>query len=138
MAVAVHKAESVLGCEARQPIDKESGESLLDLARMAEHQMSMIETPRLRLDGLNQDAGRRLDVVAGSTHASQRPGASVIEQSPSPFQKEGVLSLGDFGPNLAAARAGTRKAGMPYPITVPPAFLMSLRKRDDEERSAVR
>lgn len=80
MAVAVNETEVVFGREASERVNEEASERLLDLARMAEHQVSVIEPARLRLNGLNEDASGGIDLVPGALHRSQCPRTSVIEQ----------------------------------------------------------
>jgi hypothetical protein len=70
---------------------------------MAQDDVSVIEAARLRLDCLNEDAGRRLNLVTGSLHSSQRPRPRVIEECATPPREKLVLPLDDFSLDPAAA-----------------------------------
>jgi len=123
MAVAIDEAKFMPRREPGEPVYEEARKGLLDLGRMAQHDVSMIEAARLRLDCLDEDAGRRLNLVAGSLHSSQRPRPRVIEQRAAPPREKSVFPLDDFGLDLAAAHARTRKPWMPGAVAVPPAGL---------------
>ena len=120
MAVVINEAKPMPVREPGEPVDEEARECLLYFGRMAEHDVSVIRAARLRLDCLEEDAGRRLNLVAGSLHSSQRPRPRVIEQCAPPLRERLVLPLGDFGLNPAAARTRARKSPMPRPVAVSP------------------
>jgi hypothetical protein len=58
MAVAVDEAKFMPRREPGEPVYEEARKGLLDLGRMAQHDVSMIEAARLRLDRLDEDARR--------------------------------------------------------------------------------
>jgi hypothetical protein len=113
MAVAVNETKAMPRREPGEPVDEEAREGLLDLGRMAEHEVSVIEAARLRLDCLDEDAGRGPNLVAGSLHFSQCPGARVIQQRATPLREEIVFPLDDLSLDLAAAQTRTQKPCMP-------------------------
>ena len=137
MAVAIDEAKFMPRREPGEPVYEEARKGLLDLGRMAEHDVSVIEAARLRLDCLDEDAGRRLNLVAGSLHSSQRPRPRVIQQCAPPSREKLVLPLDDFGLDPAAAHPRARKPWMSRAVAIPPAGLMGLRNRDDQEWPAV-
>jgi hypothetical protein len=85
MAVTVDETEVVFSGEASERVHEEASERLLDLARMAEHQMSVVETARLGLDRLNEDASRGVDLMSRALHRSKCPRTGVIEQCAPPL-----------------------------------------------------
>ena len=130
MAVAINEAKPMPVREPGEPVDEEARECLLYFGRMAQHDVSVIQAARLRLDCLDEDAGRRLNLVAGSLHSSQRPRPRVIQQCAPPLREKLVLPLDDWSLDLATAHTRTRKPWMSQAVTVPPARLMSLSDRD--------
>ena len=87
--------------EASERVDEKASKRLLDRGRMAEHQVTVIKAARLRFDCLDEDAGRGLNLVAGSLHPSERPRSGVIQQCSTPLREEIVLSLDYVGLDLA-------------------------------------
>lgn len=72
---------------------RRNGRRPCPLRRMAEDDVSVIEAARLRLDCLDEDAGRRVNVVACSFHASESPRARVVEKRPPPPGKRAFSRL---------------------------------------------
>ncbi len=118
-------------------VHEEARERLLELRAMAQDQMRVIEPALLRFERLNEQAGRRVDLVAGLPHRPQRISAGIVDQGSASSGKRLVLSFGYVRLDLAASRTGAGMAGMPAPVAVPPALAMVLRHGDDEERPAV-
>jgi hypothetical protein len=84
MAVAVNETEVVSAAKRASASTKKRANAFSTL-RMAQHQMPVIETTRLGLDRLNEDASRGADLVSRAPHRSQCPRASVIEQCAPPL-----------------------------------------------------
>ncbi len=89
------------------------------------------------LDCLDEDAGGRVDVVAGPVHPAECPSSRVVQKRTTPLREETIFTGRDPRFDPAAAWPGTRQAWMACSVAGPPARLMRLGDRDSEKRPAV-